>query len=168
MIGEPISLHTYGDSSVVFSSILLHFFFLHSGHRSCVHSALLHCVPFTLYWSYWYLFIIVPMTDFATSGVETLVSTNMRLFYLLGLYFTIYYGTLIYTPKATEMEPGAWGYNWVTLSLGNINTETWSSRLGVGSRLTTSFCKKFLLRNPKDWKPNGLTHDGIGKCSRIF
>jgi hypothetical protein len=28
-------------------------------------------------------------------------------------------------------EPGAWGYNWATLPLGDINTETCSSRLGV-------------------------------------
>jgi hypothetical protein len=27
---------------------------------------------------------------------------------------------------------GAWGYNWATQSPGDINMETWSSRLGVG------------------------------------
>jgi hypothetical protein len=27
---------------------------------------------------------------------------------------------------------GAWGYNWATLPLGDINTEVWSSRVGVG------------------------------------
>jgi hypothetical protein len=27
---------------------------------------------------------------------------------------------------------GAWGYNWDTQSPGDINMETWSSRLGVG------------------------------------
>jgi hypothetical protein len=26
---------------------------------------------------------------------------------------------------------GAWGYNWATRSPGDINMETWSSRLGV-------------------------------------
>jgi hypothetical protein len=26
----------------------------------------------------------------------------------------------------------AWGYNWATLPLGDINTEAWSSRMGVG------------------------------------
>jgi hypothetical protein len=30
-----------------------------------------------------------------------------------------------------KMKPGAWGYNWATLFLRDINTETWSSRLGV-------------------------------------
>jgi hypothetical protein len=28
--------------------------------------------------------------------------------------------------------PSAWGYDWAPLSLGVINTETWSSRLGFG------------------------------------
>jgi hypothetical protein len=42
--------------------------------------------------------------------------------------------------------PSAWGYNWVTLSPGVINTEAWSSRLGAG--LTTSPVKRLLLRNP--------------------
>jgi hypothetical protein len=32
---------------------------------------------------------------------------------------------------ATKREPGAWGYNWATLSLGDINTANWSSRFGV-------------------------------------
>jgi hypothetical protein len=36
-----------------------------------------------------------------------------------------------------ERESFAWGYNWVVLSLGDINIETWSSRLwvGISSRL---------------------------------
>jgi hypothetical protein len=32
------------------------------------------------------------------------------------------------------MEPGAWGYNWSTLLLGDMKTEIWSSRLGVGCK----------------------------------
>jgi hypothetical protein len=32
------------------------------------------------------------------------------------------------------MLPGAWVYNWATLSLGDINTESWFSRLGVGHK----------------------------------
>jgi hypothetical protein len=36
--------------------------------------------------------------------------------------------------EGDEVEPGAWGYNWATLSLGDINTGTWSSRLGVGHK----------------------------------
>jgi hypothetical protein len=27
-------------------------------------------------------------------------------------------------------EPSAWGYNWATLFLGDINTGAWPSRLG--------------------------------------
>jgi hypothetical protein len=30
----------------------------------------------------------------------------------------------------TKREPSAWGYNWATLFLGNINTRIWSVRLG--------------------------------------
>jgi hypothetical protein len=34
--------------------------------------------------------------------------------------------------RRLKWVPSAWGYSWVTLSPGVINTETWSSRLGVG------------------------------------
>jgi hypothetical protein len=33
-------------------------------------------------------------------------------------------------PEATKREPRAWGYNWATLFLGDINTGIWNSRLG--------------------------------------
>jgi hypothetical protein len=36
--------------------------------------------------------------------------------------------------KAMKREPSVWGYNWATLSLWDINSETWSYRLGVGSK----------------------------------
>jgi hypothetical protein len=36
--------------------------------------------------------------------------------------------------KATKWEPGAWRFNLATLSLGDINTEIWYSRLGVGRK----------------------------------
>jgi hypothetical protein len=29
------------------------------------------------------------------------------------------------------MEPGAWGYNWATLLLGDVSTGNWSYRLGA-------------------------------------
>jgi hypothetical protein len=35
----------------------------------------------------------------------------------------------------TEKKSGAWGYNWATLSLADINTGTWSSRLAVGRKV---------------------------------
>jgi hypothetical protein len=34
--------------------------------------------------------------------------------------------------RRLKWVPRAWGYNWATQSPGNINMETWSSRLGVG------------------------------------
>jgi hypothetical protein len=33
--------------------------------------------------------------------------------------------------RGDKREPSARGYNWATLFLGDINTETWTSRLGV-------------------------------------
>jgi hypothetical protein len=36
--------------------------------------------------------------------------------------------------KETKIESGAWGYNWPTLSLGDISTGTWSSRLETGRK----------------------------------
>jgi hypothetical protein len=36
--------------------------------------------------------------------------------------------------EGDEMGTRCWGYNWATLLLGDINTETWSSRLGVGRK----------------------------------
>jgi hypothetical protein len=34
--------------------------------------------------------------------------------------------------RPLKCVPSAWGYSWATLSSGVKNTETWSSRLGVG------------------------------------
>jgi hypothetical protein len=34
--------------------------------------------------------------------------------------------------RRLKWVPGARGYNWATLPLGDINTEAWSSRMGVG------------------------------------
>jgi hypothetical protein len=34
--------------------------------------------------------------------------------------------------RRLKWVPDAWGYNWATQSPGDINMETWSSRLGVG------------------------------------
>jgi hypothetical protein len=36
--------------------------------------------------------------------------------------------------EGDEKRTRAGGYNWTTLSLGNINTGTWSTRLGVGRK----------------------------------
>jgi hypothetical protein len=41
----------------------------------------------------------------------------------------------------TKWEPGGWGYNWVTLSLWDINTGTWYSRL------KTLLCKKIVTKS---------------------
>jgi hypothetical protein len=36
--------------------------------------------------------------------------------------------------RRPKWVPSAWGYNWATLLLGDINTEAWSSKVGVGRR----------------------------------
>jgi hypothetical protein len=46
----------------------------------------------------------------------------------------------------------AWWYNWATQSPGDINMETWSSRLGVGLR--TPPRKKLTVTKPKMWPRN--------------
>jgi hypothetical protein len=48
------------------------------------------------------------------------------------------------------MESIAWGYNWATLSLGDINTGTGSSRLGVCARLATLLCRKITVTKSKE------------------
>jgi hypothetical protein len=59
-------------------------------------------------------------------------------------------------PQSCE-EPGAWGYNWATLSLRDINTETWPSRLGVGRNV-----KELLLQSSKS-QTDGLIQDKFGR-----
>jgi hypothetical protein len=44
-------------------------------------------------------------------------------------------------PGSSRRWPSTWGYTWATISLGDINTETWSSRLVLDARMTTLLCK---------------------------
>jgi hypothetical protein len=37
---------------------------------------------------------------------------------------------LAFNLKHIQDKSSAWGYNWATLFLGNLNTGTWPSRLG--------------------------------------
>jgi hypothetical protein len=50
---------------------------------------------------------------------------------LVRSYVTLAITVVYFQKESHRREPSAWGFNWVTLSLGDINTETWSSRLGV-------------------------------------
>jgi hypothetical protein len=53
--------------------------------------------------------------------------------------------------RRIKWVPSAWGYNWVTLSPGVINTEAWSSRLGVG--LTIQPRKNVIVTKPHEGRP---------------
>jgi hypothetical protein len=53
-----------------------------------------------------------------------------------------------------KMEPDVWGYNWATLLLEDINTGSWSSRLGIERKADDlALQNKILLPYPKKWKP---------------
>lgn len=52
-------------------------------------------------------------------------------------------------PIIQSDKKGTW---WLGVSMGDINIETWSSRLGVRRKAV----KKWTLRNPNKWKQDGL------------
>jgi hypothetical protein len=58
--------------------------------------------------------------------------------------------------RRPKWVPSAWGYNWAALSLGVINTETRSSRLGLGVGLTTPPHEKDIVKKPESM-PAGRT-----------
>jgi hypothetical protein len=50
---------------------------------------------------------------------------------------------------------GAQGYNWATLLLGYINTEAWSSGMGIGRGANNStLLKRKLLRSLQEIQPD--------------
>jgi hypothetical protein len=52
---------------------------------------------------------------------------------------------------------GAQGYNWATLPLGDINTEAWSSGMGVGRVANNpTLTKRKLLRSLQEIQPDFL------------
>jgi hypothetical protein len=58
-----------------------------------------------------------------------------------------------------KREPGTWGYNWATLSLGDMNTETWSSRLWVGCK----FCKQIISAKSVEVKTRQVRYNFLMK-----
>jgi hypothetical protein len=70
--------------------------------------------------------------------------------------------TVTHTCRKRRLKwvPGAWGCNWATLPLGDINTEAWSSGMGVGrgdsapwsrsvGRLVGSNLNRMLANSPR-------------------
>jgi hypothetical protein len=51
-----------------------------------------------------------------------------------------------------KKELDARGYNWATLSIGEMNSVIWPSRMGVGGRLTTIHCRKITVAKSKELK----------------
>jgi hypothetical protein len=58
-------------------------------------------------------------------------------------------------------NPAPGGYNWATLSLGDINKRTWS----LGSRLTTLLCKKIIVAKSKEVKTG---YNLAGSCKEAY
>jgi hypothetical protein len=56
-------------------------------------------------------------------------------------------------PEVPEL-PSVRGYTWAALSTGAVNSETWSSRLGVGPEDNNPTPKE-MLRNQKQCLPDG-------------
>jgi hypothetical protein len=57
-----------------------------------------------------------------------------------------------------KMDPSAWGYNWITLFLGYINTGNWPFKLGEGGGPES---EKYIL-NPVGLGPK---NEGTGETS---
>jgi hypothetical protein len=56
------------------------------------------------------------------------------------------------SPASRKREPGAWGLNCSILSLGDINTGTWTPRLGVAGKADDLAVYKFTVSKFKDVK----------------
>jgi hypothetical protein len=72
-----------------------------------------------------------------------------------------------------KKEHGAWEYNWTTLSLGNINTGTWSSRLGSWTKgWTNLFCEKNIVAKSNEVKTRcnlaEFSEEGYGSKVAVF
>jgi hypothetical protein len=63
--------------------------------------------------------------------------------------------TVTYSCRKRRLKwvPSTSGYSWAILSPGVINTETWSSRLGLGAGLTIQPCEKVIVTKPQQGRP---------------
>jgi hypothetical protein len=73
---------------------------------------------------------------------------------------------------ATKREPYVWEYNWASLSLGDVNTGTWSSRLGVGYKaddlaLSKKYCYE-IQRTENRINVAGHFKEGYGSRGAVF
>jgi hypothetical protein len=59
--------------------------------------------------------------------------------------------------RRLKWVPGAWGYNWATLRPGDVNTEAWSSRLGVRRGSDNPTLLNIIVRKPETTQASGGT-----------
>jgi hypothetical protein len=79
-----------------------------------------------------------------------------------------YYTSIVAQRVVEGDEPGAWGYNWAALSVGDMQRPG-PPGWGLEEKLTTLLCKKKLrLRNLKKWKSDSLIHVERHKSGRNF
>jgi hypothetical protein len=96
------------------------------------------------------------------------------LYYLNLLLFTdpVWRWVRILPCKSMKREPGAWAYNWATLSLGDKYTETWSSRLGGWVGLWPCSEKKKTVVTSKEVKTGSnlaeLSKEGYGSKTAVL
>jgi hypothetical protein len=81
----------------------------------------------------------LPTHPLSNPSTGRLVSVNFYYFSVININPTLWQVRMPppYPCKSLKMKergPSAWGYNWVTLPLEDINRATWSFRLGVGCR----------------------------------
>jgi hypothetical protein len=59
---------------------------------------------------------------------------------LFAICTSTFESKLLFLPTSYYYKPNAWGCNWDILFLGEINTVTWSSRLGESKKIETKLC----------------------------
>jgi hypothetical protein len=74
-------------------------------------------------------------------------------------------------PPYPACRRNACGYSGTNLSLGDIDTGTWSSGLGFDASLTTLLCKTVIVAKSKEMKSGSILTEYSKKCygsKRVF
>jgi hypothetical protein len=93
------------------------------------------------YWNQVYVLMMIAWRGMWKQSILSNYFLSSVIMFFLAQIWSIYgWSGLKNSPTVThacrkrrlKWVPYAWGYSWATLSPGVINTEAWSSRLGVG------------------------------------